>query len=89
MCGLACLTFGGGLSLAAAAAAAALLFCFRAQAAVPCSAMQRRGFWLDIAACLFFLLSNMLICCSQVAVRAVHGPPPKPHQEQKGGEAMR
>lgn len=30
--GLACLTYGGGLSLAAAAAA--LLFCFRAQAAV-------------------------------------------------------
>lgn len=78
--GLACLTSGGGLSLAAAAAAA-LLFCFRAQAAVvQCSA----------AVSFILVLSNALVCYSHRSLSGpVHGPLPKSHQEQKGGEAMR
>lgn len=84
--GLACLTYGGGLSLAAAAAAA-LRFWFRAQAAVQfcsntvlcgavalgcCSLLQSRMF-------LSLPLTNTALL-SQVAIR-VHGPPPKSHQE--------
>lgn len=82
--GLACLTYGGGLSLAAAAAAAAPLhFWFRAQAAVQfystvlcgaaCCSLLQLGMFLSL------LLTNAALL-SQVAIR-VHGPPPKSHQE--------